>query len=135
MPLYLPMFHLYGLGIILFTMLSQGCKLITFPKYGIEALIKFCERYKPNLIHTVPPIGKILPTKKNNSTQLIFITVLSMIDNPNIQPKHLETVRTIISAAAPLGASDVERFHKKTTNKIDLIQFYGLTETSPIVTM
>lgn len=43
-------------------------------------------------------------------------------------------MRTIVSAAAPLGAADVERFHRKTGGKIDLLQLYGLTETSPVVT-
>lgn len=60
---------------------------------------------------------------------------MAITENPAIKPKHLETVRTIISAAAPFGAADVERFHKKTGHKIDLIQMYGLTETSPVVTM
>lgn len=40
-----------------------------------------------------------------------------------------------MSAAAPLGAADVERFHKKTEGKTDLIQLYGLTETSPVITL
>lgn len=57
-----------------------------------------------------------------------------MTDNPAIRSKHLETVRAVISAAAPLGAADVERFHKKTGGTIDLLQLYGLTETSPVLT-
>lgn len=58
-----------------------------------------------------------------------------MTDNPAIKPHYLETVRTLISAAAPLGAADVERFHKKTEGKTELIQLYGLTEASPVVTL
>lgn len=61
--------------------------------------------------------------------------MLAITENPAIQPKHLQTIRTIISGAAPLGAADVERFHRKAANKIDLIQLYGLTETSPVVTI
>lgn len=57
LPLFLPMFHLYGLGIIMLIFLSQGCKLVTFSKYGTQALINFCEQHKPSLIHAVPPIG------------------------------------------------------------------------------
>lgn len=58
LPLFLPMFHIYGLTAIMLSMLSQGCKLVTFPKYGTEALIKFCKEHKPNIIHAVPPISK-----------------------------------------------------------------------------
>lgn len=64
-----------------------------------------------------------------------MLVVLAITENPAIQLKHLQTVRTIVSAAAPLGAADVERFHRKSGNKIDLIQLYGLTETSPVLTM
>lgn len=63
------------------------------------------------------------------------VLVLALTDNSVIKPKDLETVRTLVSAAAPLGAADVERFHKKTEEKTDLIQLYGLTETSPVVTL
>lgn len=57
-----------------------------------------------------------------------------MTENAAIKPKHLETVRAVMSAAAPLGAADVERFYRKTGEKIDLLQLYGLTETSPVLT-
>lgn len=57
LPLFLPMFHVYGLTSIMLTMLSQGCKVITVPKYGTEALIKLCQRHKPTIMHAVPPIS------------------------------------------------------------------------------
>lgn len=58
-----------------------------------------------------------------------------MAGNAAIKPKHLETIRDIASAAAPLGAADVERFHRKSGGKTNLIQLYGLTETSPVVAL
>lgn len=41
-------------------------------------------------------------------------------------------MQTIISAAAPLGATDIERMQQKTRGKVNLLQAYGLTEASPI---
>lgn len=54
------------------------------------------------------------------------------INHPNITKEDLLKIRTIMSGAAPLGASDVERFRAKTDNKVSLIQGYGMTETAPV---
>lgn len=40
-------------------------------------------------------------------------------------------MKTITSGAAPLGAADIERMHEKTNGRVNLLQAYGLTETSP----
>lgn len=57
-----------------------------------------------------------------------------MLNNENFKLETLETLRYIVTAAAPLGAADIHRFLEKTKEKIELLQVYGLTETSPIVT-
>lgn len=60
--------------------------------------------------------------------------VLMILNNPQIELSHLECMRYIVSAAAPLGGADVERFREKTKGKVTALQVYGLTETSPIAT-
>lgn len=55
-----------------------------------------------------------------------------IVNNPAIQLKQLDSLRTIVSAAGPLGIPDVERFKEKSKGKVDLFQVYGMTETSPI---
>lgn len=55
-----------------------------------------------------------------------------IVNNPSIQLKQLDSLRTIVSAAGPLGIPDVERFKEKSKGKVDLFQVYGMTETSPI---
>lgn len=47
----------------------------------------------------------------------------------------MKSIRTIISAAAPLGASAVDKFNAKCKNAINLLQMYGMTETSPLTLM
>lgn len=49
-----------------------------------------------------------------------------------MQHKNFSYIRHVVSGAAPLGAADVERFHEKTKGKIDFLQIYGMTETSPL---
>lgn len=55
-----------------------------------------------------------------------------ILNNPSIKLEHLNSLRTIVSAAGPLGISDVERFKEKSKGTVDLLQVYGMTETSPI---
>lgn len=38
-----------------------------------------------------------------------------------------------MSSAAPLGATDIERFYDKTKEKINFLQMYGMTEASPLI--
>lgn len=59
-----------------------------------------------------------------------------MLNNPKItQTKNFEHIRTVLSGAAPLGATDVDRFMDKTKGRVNLLQLYGMTETSPITTL
>lgn len=55
-----------------------------------------------------------------------------LLNNPSIQLKQMDSLRTIVSAAGPLGIPDVERFKEKSNGKVDLLQVYGMTETSPV---
>lgn len=56
-----------------------------------------------------------------------------MLNNANIKYAHLETIRTIMSSAAPLGAADIERFNEKSKGKVNILQMYGMTEASPLI--
>ena len=58
-----------------------------------------------------------------------------LTNNANVTPDSLSKVRYLTSGAAPLGVNESEKFTKKFGNKIRLTQGYGMTETSPIVTM
>ncbi|KAJ8967249.1 hypothetical protein NQ314_002976 [Rhamnusium bicolor] len=54
-------------------------------------------------------------------------------DSPHIDPSEdLASVKLIMSGAAPLGATDIERFFDVTKGKIGFIQAYGMTESSPL---
>lgn len=59
-----------------------------------------------------------LAEHKATYLNLVPPIVLFLANNDKASKRHLEHVRTIMSGAAPLGASDIERFQKK----------YGLDE-------
>ncbi|KAG8226970.1 hypothetical protein J437_LFUL009521 [Ladona fulva] len=68
-----------------------------------------------SLLYLVPPL-------------LLFLTT-----HPGANEKSLQSLRTIMSGAAPLGAMDVERFLHKVKTDVAVLQGYGMTESSPMV--
>lgn len=56
-----------------------------------------------------------------------------LLNNPNINHKHIEDIRTVAASAAPLGAADIERFVQKSKGTVRFLQMYGMTEASPII--
>lgn len=116
-PVILPMYHMYGLGVIALPLFSKGVKLITIPKFSSKVFLTTLINHKPNLLYAAPPI------------------VLMFLNNADIKKVHMETLRTTLCGAAPLGATDIQRFQEKCNGKVDLLQLYGLSETSPITHM
>lgn len=108
----LPLFHIYGLVVVLNMGLYTGATIVTMPRFDLEGFLKAVQDYNVTLAHLVPPI------------------VLALSKNPvvdNYQPLKL---RTIFSGAAPLG----EDLTRACMNRLgcQVRQGYGMTETSPV---
>src|SRR5688572_14972038 len=108
----LPLFHIYGLVVVLNMGLYTGATIVTMPRFDLEGFLKAVQDYKVTLAHLVPPI------------------VLALSKNPvvdNYQPLKL---RTIFSGAAPLG----EALTRACMDRLgcQVRQGYGMTETSPV---
>ncbi|RZC27643.1 4-coumarate--CoA ligase 1-like, partial [Asbolus verrucosus] len=116
-PVFLPLFHIYGMVGIFLNFFAQGCKLIMVPNFVASQFIKLLKLHQPTLLFAVLPI------------------IVIILNNPKIKFEDLISVRTIVSAAAPLGVSAVEKFKYKIKEKISLLQMYGMTETSPLTLM
>nr|XP_022913350.1 4-coumarate--CoA ligase-like 7 [Onthophagus taurus] len=114
-PVILPMYHIYGLTVILMNMFSQGCKLVTVPKFGTDIFLKILDHFKPNVFYAVPPI------------------MLMMLNNKYIRAEQLKSIHQVVCSAAPLGVADIEKFFVKTQGKVKFMQIYGMTECSPII--
>ncbi|KAF5301689.1 hypothetical protein FQR65_LT08776 [Abscondita terminalis] len=112
-PGILPWFHMYGSTMNLFKQLRQFSKLVSVPKFTPNRFIKLLEEYNPNILYLAPP------------------TILFLTSNPSVTPKLLKRLTTIGSGAAPLTKSDEEKLTKKLERHVDILQGYGLTETSP----
>jgi acyl-CoA synthetase (AMP-forming)/AMP-acid ligase II len=108
----LPMFHIYGLVVILNMGLYTGATIVTLPRFGLEQFLKCIDDYGVTLAHLVPPI------------------VLTLSKSPLVDNYDLSTLHTIFCGAAPLDENltraCMERLH------CQIRQGYGMTETSPV---
>lgn len=116
LPCVLPFFHIYGFTVTLLSKLALGTQLVTLPKFSPDTFLNVLDKYKATILHLVPPI------------------VIFMGHHDKVEEKHVKHIRTVMSAAAPLGAPDAERFTARAP-QVEFVQGYGLTETSPVILM
>jgi acyl-CoA synthetase (AMP-forming)/AMP-acid ligase II len=108
----LPLFHIYGLVVVLNMGLYSGATIVMMPRFELESFLKAVQDYEVSLAHLVPPI------------------VLSLSKNPIVDNYKLPKLNTIFSGAAPLG----EELTRACMDRLgcNIRQGYGLTETSPV---
>jgi len=108
----LPLFHIYGLVVVLNMGLYAGSTIVTLPRFELEQFLETLSRYDVTLAHLVPPI------------------VLSLTKNPIVDNYNLPKLKTIFSGAAPLGENLTRACMQRLG--VEIRQGYGLTETSPV---
>lgn len=107
----LPFYHAYGLALLILLSIRRGVKLIVLPGFAPELFLKTIEQYKVTYAHIVPPI------------------ILFLSKSPIVGKYDLRSLRTIMSAAAPLATELVNDIYNRL--RIPVKQGYGLSETSP----
>ena len=83
----LPLFHIYGLVVILNMGLYVGATIVLMPRFDLEEFLKTVSRYRVTLAHLVPPI------------------VLALSKNPIVDDYDLSSLKAVFSGAAPLDAN------------------------------
>ena len=110
----LPFFHIYGLVVLMASALSRGSTLVTMPRFDLEEFLRLLQDQRITRAYVAPPI------------------VLALAKHPMVDKYDLSALKSIFSGAAPLDAS-LERACNGRLG-CDVIQGWGLTETSPVVT-
>jgi acyl-CoA synthetase (AMP-forming)/AMP-acid ligase II len=108
----LPLFHIYGLVVVLNMGLHMGATIVMMPRFDLEEFLSLIQKYRVTLSHIVPPI------------------VLQLAQNPIIDKYDLSSLKMIFSGAAPLGV-DLSRACMARVG-CGIRQGYGMTETSPV---
>ena len=109
----LPMFHAYGLTLCLTFAMSMGARLVLFPKFDPDLVLKVVKKRPATFLPAVPPIYERLTAAAKE------------------QGVSLRGIQIAISGAMPLSASVVEPWESLTGGT--LVEGYGLSETSPVL--
>lgn len=87
------------------------------------------------LCHQLVSFDEFLLFLTKSCLQFPFVILVIFMNNfEHLTLKHTESVKYVMSGAAPIGASDADRFTERAPNA-KFFQGYGLTEASPVVLM
>ncbi|KAK7823269.1 4-coumarate--coa ligase-like 7 [Quercus suber] len=112
----LPMFHVFGLAVIMYGQLQIGNALVSMERFELEKALAAVERYRVSHLWVVPPI-------------ILALAKLSVV-----KKYDLSSLKHIGSGAAPLGKDLMEECGRNVPNAV-VAQGYGMTETCGIVSV
>lgn len=109
----LPLFHIYGMVVIMNVGLCEGAQIVVMPRFDLESFLKLLQDYGVTLAHVVPPI------------------MLALAQHPSVDNYDLSKLKTLFSGAAPLSENIARACSERL--QCDIRQGYGMTETSPAI--
>lgn len=110
----LPLFHVFAMTTVMTLPLSIGAEIILVPRFNLDDLLATIARERPTVFPGVP-------------------TIFTAINNcPTARREQLSSLRLGVSGGAPLPAEVRARFNELSGCK--LVEGYGLSETSPVLT-
>jgi len=109
---HLPLFHIYGMEILMNGSIGAGATQIMMGRFDIEEFLKLMSNYKVTMLFTAPPVG------------------LGLSQYPGVANYDLSALRVGFIGAAPLSADLQGRIQGKVG--FSIIQGYGMTEASPL---
>ncbi|XP_007016849.2 PREDICTED: 4-coumarate--CoA ligase-like 7 [Theobroma cacao] len=112
----LPMFHVFGLAVIMYGQLQKGNALVSMAKFDFGLFLRNVEKYRATHLWVVPPI------------------VLAMAKQSVVKNFDLSSLKQIGSGAAPLGKELMEECARNFPQAV-VLQGYGMTETCGIVSV
>ncbi len=115
----LPLFHCFGLVVGVHCPLCLGASTILIPQFDAKRFDKLLTKYKPTVVPGVPTLFEAL------------------LNNKHMENVDLSYIKYVISGGDTLISvknAKVNDFLKKHNCKTEIIQGYGMTETSGPVT-
>ncbi|WP_041795773.1 long-chain-fatty-acid--CoA ligase [Pararhodospirillum photometricum] len=110
----LPMFHVFAMTVVLNLGVRVGAELILVPRFDLEQVLKLIGRKRPTLFPGVPTLYTAINGAMGRGTW------------------DLSSLKVCISGGAPLPVEVRSRF--ETLSGCRLVEGYGLSESSPVVT-
>lgn len=110
----LPFFHVFAMTVVLNVGIGLGGRLVLIPKFELKDALKIMIKQRPTMLPGVPTLYNAISSHKPPPYDAV------------------DTLRLCISGGAPLPLEVMERFKKISPGV--LIEGYGLSETSPVLT-
>ncbi|KAM3689253.1 hypothetical protein ACB098_09G033000 [Castanea mollissima] len=107
---FVPMFHMFGLSVALYSQLRRGNTVVSMRKFDLEKVLWAVEKYRVTHLCVVPPV------------------MIELVKQSAVLKKYdLSSLKQIRSGAAPLGRDVMEECAKKIPHA-EICQGYGMTE-------
>jgi acyl-CoA synthetase (AMP-forming)/AMP-acid ligase II len=110
---YLPLYHIYGLNVLLNPALMLGMTIVLMPRFNLEAALRLFVEERITTAPSVPPV----------------INAFCQAAEKGLFPRD-HSLQWIKSGAAPLAAELGRRL--KDLTGVHVAQGYGMTEASPV---
>jgi long-chain acyl-CoA synthetase len=110
----LPLFHVFAMTVVMNMGILIGAELVLLPRFEIAMVMKALKRRQPTQFAGVPSLFHAL------------------LEYPKLSPEDLQSLEFCLSGGAPLPSEIRTAFEALTGCR--LVEGYGLTETSPVVT-
>ena len=107
----MPLFHIYGMNVLMNPMIALGGTQVMMGRFDMEVFLRLMSQHKVTQMYTAPPVG------------------LGLSQYPGVGNYDLSSVRLGFFGAAPLAAETQKRIGEVVG--FPIIQGYGLTETAP----
>ena len=110
---FLPLYHIYGLNVVLNPTLLVGATMILMPRFDLDSLLRLIVEEQATYLPQVPPVMNAL---------------CATAEQGRFPKTH--KIRATKSGAAPLAPELAKRFDDLTGIRVR--QGYGMTEASPV---
>jgi len=108
----LPFFHIYGMQVLMNSLISNGVMTITMPRFDMAEALQAVQDLKITRFFAVPPI------------------IIGLVNAPIVDDYDTSSIKQVFSGAAPLGAELAAQAAARLG--CEVVQGFGMTELSPV---